>query len=181
VTVAFNFISERTVYFVFVSLFFLFSFFSSFFPAVFSRSILYLSISLLTHLTNLSSSSSNYMEKILSSLRSWQRVSQEIIRLTWNPKVHYHVLKSRPLVPSLSQIFLRSILILSAYLRLGLLSEPSLQASQPIFFRISYLHHARYMFRSSPPAYRVIKKSLCSSLLININKLIPCSEEFKSI
>jgi hypothetical protein len=69
------------------------------------------------------------MEQSPSWEANWLSASQEITRILWNPKVHFHVYKSPPPVPILSQInpvhvprptLWRSILILFPHLRLGL-------------------------------------------------------------
>jgi hypothetical protein len=69
----------------------------------------------------------NYMEQSPSWEACSQSASQEILRLLWNPEVHYRVHNSPPLDPILSQtlpvnththtVFLRSVLILSSRLR----------------------------------------------------------------
>jgi hypothetical protein len=46
----------------------------------------------------------NSTEHILSWEAYSHSASQEITRLLWNPKIHYRVHKSQPLVPILSQI-----------------------------------------------------------------------------
>jgi hypothetical protein len=66
-------------------------------------------------------------------LRSCQcAATQELPSILWTPKFHYHVYTNLSLVPILSQInpihtiisYLRSILILSSHLHLGLFSGP---------------------------------------------------------
>jgi hypothetical protein len=82
---------------------------------------------------------------------------QEIPRILWNQKVHYRVHKSPPLVPILSQInpihpipshpiSLRSTLILSAHLRLGL-PTGLLHSAFPISILYALLPHSRYMLK----------------------------------
>jgi len=75
----------------------------------------------------------NSMEQSPSWEANSRLAGQEIFLVSFNPKVHYRVHKSLPLVcldqlnPShglTSYFFLRSILILSYHLRLGASSDP---------------------------------------------------------
>jgi hypothetical protein len=94
---------------------------------------------------------------------SWEAnshwASQEIHHLLWNPKVYHHVHKSPPLLPALDQMFpihtfshlvsLRSNLISSSHLRLGLLSGLPLSYSDQNFVCISPM-------RATCPAYHIV-------------------------
>jgi hypothetical protein len=96
---------------------------------------------------------------------SWEpdncAATQELPSVLWNPKVHYRPHKSPPLVSILSQIdpiptipsYLRSILILSTHLRLGLPSGPF-----PSGFPTNILMH------SSFPPFMLHTLSISSSL-----------------
>ena len=77
--------------------------------------------------------------------------SQEILRILWNPKVHYRVYKCPPSIPILSQInpfhapqltSLRSILILSYHLSLGLPSSLFLTKIRRHFSYSPHVLHA---------------------------------------
>jgi hypothetical protein len=97
--------------------------------------------------------------------------TQEFSKIVWNPKVHYRVYKILPLVPILSQsipphnISLRSILILSYHLRLGLSMVSFLLTFPPKSYMHSSSPHACYM--------------PCTSHSLNLIVLIILGEEYK--
>jgi hypothetical protein len=93
---------------------------------------------------NLHSLNHSLTNSLMELSPSWEATNcaatQELSSILWHAKVHYRTQKSPPLVPFLSQIdpvhiissYLRSILILSTHLRLGLPSS--------LFFWLSHQH-----------------------------------------
>jgi hypothetical protein len=88
-------------------------------------------------------------------------VTQEFPNILWNPKLHYRVHKSPPLVPTLSQVssvhttasYLSKIyLILSSHLRLCLPSGIfSSGFPSKILYALSFLHPCYMLCPSHPP------------------------------
>jgi hypothetical protein len=95
--------------------------------------------------------------------------TQEFPRNSWNPKVHYRVHKSPPPVSILSQInpihtipsYLRSILILSTHLRLGLPSG---------LFPSGFLTNILYAFLFFPLVLNTLSISSSSFRLCHLSK-----------
>jgi hypothetical protein len=96
----------------------------------------------------------------------WEAASraatQEFPDILWNPKVHYRVHNTPPLVPTLSQInpvdtnrsYLRSILILSSHLCLSIPSGPFPSGSPTkILYAFLVSPHSYYMPRPSHPPW----------------------------
>jgi len=99
---------------------------------------------------------SNELTKSIEQNHSWEAeshsASQEFIRLLWNPKIHYRIHKSPPLVPVLSQMSpvhnfppyfpkIHSNIILPSTPRSSEWSFP-LKIFRPNFVCISHLSHA---------------------------------------
>jgi hypothetical protein len=94
--------------------------------------------------------------------------TQKLPRILWNPKVHYRVHKSPPLVPILRQIdpvhsissYLRYILILFTHLRL-VLPSGLFPSGFPINILYVFLPHSSYMPCQSHPHWLDHSNYIC--------------------
>jgi len=113
--------------------------------------------------------------------------SQEIPRLLWKPKVHFHVHKNPLLDPVLSKMnsvpnshpnFLHFILILSSHLRLGLPSDPFssviIQYGITIFILSSLTTYV-------PPYSRVLLQKLIVTQLVKKNSALYGNRRFITV
>jgi hypothetical protein len=103
-----------------------------------------------------------YLTASMKHSSSWEADShlacQEIPSFSWNPKVHYHVHRSPPTVPILSQInlvyifppyFLKIHFNSSSHLCIVFRRYLSFRLSNQNTLRLSHFTHARYMDRPS--------------------------------
>jgi hypothetical protein len=120
----------------------------------------------------------NLNHSLMEVSPSWEAATcaptQELPSILWNPNIHYRVHKSPPLVPILNQInpihtipsnpiSLRSILILSTHLRLGLTSGLFPSGFPP-------LPHSCYMPSPSHPPW--LDHSNCTWRRVQVMKLL---------
>jgi hypothetical protein len=127
-----------------------------------------------------SSISQIFTHSLMELSPSWEAANcaatLELPSVLWNPKVHYRIHKSPPLVPILSQIdpvhiiasYLRSILILSTHVRLGLPSGFFPYHQYPI--RTHLLPHSCYMPCPSHPPW--LDHSNYSWRTVQVTKLL---------
>jgi hypothetical protein len=97
----------------------------------------------------------NFMELRPSWEAASRSATHEFSNILCNPKAHYGVHKSPPLAPVLQSIpthhiSLRSILILSSHLRIGL---PSGLFPTKIIYAFLFYSHVCYMLCSSSPSW----------------------------
>ena len=110
------------------------------------------------------------MQQSLSREANGFSASQEIPRILWNPKVHRRIYKCPPPVPNLSQLdpvhtphfsSLRSILILSSHLHLGL---PS--GLFPLGFYTKTLHMSLILpIRATQPVHLTLLDIITRTIL----------------